>query len=111
MELGLWLPLSAPKHVARTVPPERPLDARRRAIGTLLGCCVARFAGTLYPVVNGVSMVSGLSKSGDIRSDVQTLASKIESRFANLDDRLNRSTRRASSGAGKRGLTSLPITL
>lgn len=42
------------------------------------GCCVARYAGTLRPVVNGVSTVSGLAKPGHIRSDAQTLAPEIE---------------------------------
>lgn len=58
--------------------PERSPDARWGALGTLLGCCVARYAGTLQPVVNGVSTVSGLAKPGNIRSDAQTLAPEIE---------------------------------
>lgn len=37
-----------------------------------------RYAGTLRPMVNGVSTVSGLAKPGDIRSDAQTLAPEIE---------------------------------
>ena len=58
--------------------PERPTDARWRALGTLLGCCVARYARALRPMVNGVSTVSGLAKSGNVRSDAQTLAPEIE---------------------------------
>lgn len=32
----------------------------------LLGCCLARYAGSIWPVVNGVSTISGLAKPGDI---------------------------------------------
>lgn len=44
----------------------------------VLGRCVARYAGTLWPMVNGVSTVPGLAKPGHIRSDAQTLAPEIE---------------------------------
>lgn len=42
------------------------------------GAALARYAGALRPMVNDVSTVSRLAKSGDIRSDAQTLAPEIE---------------------------------
>lgn len=55
-----------------------PPNAQWRALVTLLGCCVARYAGALWPVVNGLSTVSALTKPGEIRSDAQTLAPETE---------------------------------
>jgi len=76
-------------------------------------CSVAAWRGALRPVVNGVSKVSELAKSGHIRSDAQTSAPEIEwagfDRSANLEDRRNRSTYNPSLiwRSEKRGLTSL----
>ena len=56
----------------------RPGLSDRLMLDGVLGCCVARYAGTLRPVVNGVSTVSGLAEPGHIRSDAQTLAPEIE---------------------------------
>ena len=68
-------------------------------------------------MVNGVSKVSRLAKSGDIRSDAQTLELRlneeglIDLQTWMIDSTAVRATR-ASSGAQKKGgLTSLPITL
>lgn len=48
-------------------------------------------------MLNGVSAVAGLAKSGGVRSDAQTLAPEIESarldRPANLNDRTDRGMR------------------
>ena len=74
----MWSPIFSSKLMAAGGSIERQTDARWRALGALLGCGVARYAGALWPMVNRVSTVSGLAKPGDIRSNAQTLAPEAE---------------------------------
>ncbi len=68
-------------------------------------------------MVNGVSAVSRLAKSGDVRSDAKRLHLRlneqglIDLQTWMIDSTAVRETRASSSARKKGGLTSLPITL
>lgn len=64
--------------VAGPPPTKQPTDARWLTLCTSSGCCVARYAGALQPLVNGLSTGVGLVKSRDLRSDAQMLAPETE---------------------------------
>lgn len=70
-------------------------------------CCVARYARALRPMVNGVSTVSGLAKSRNVRSDAQRLHLRlneqglIDLQTWMIDSTTVRATR-VSSDAGKK---------
>ncbi len=49
----------------------RPLRSNRLMLDgvlwvALLWCCLARYAGSIWPMINGASTISGLAKPGDV---------------------------------------------
>ncbi|MNE85940.1 hypothetical protein D3C80_1829910 [compost metagenome] len=85
--------------------------------GALLGCCVARYAGTLWPWSTVYQRFRGWRNQGTFDQMLKRLHLRlneqglIDLQTWMIDSTAVRATR-ASSGAGKKGgLTSLPITL